>query len=118
MKLNAKGQAASDKWSKLWDYEVAEQEMIAVARNDYSKVEYGWSCIEYLEKDINDEAGLLCMVYGDDVFYDLYNWNALVGFDEEWYFGVTKRDLLRLLVTEYLEMEDDFDIESVTALAS
>lgn len=116
MKLNEKGKAAFDKWSKLWDFEVAEQEMIAVARNDYSAVEYGWSCTDYLKKNITDEAEQMCMVHEDDVFYFIRDNIPYIDLDEEWNFGVTKRDFLILLATEYLVMEDSDDYKAVDSI--
>lgn len=121
MKLNAKGQAAYEKWSSLWDYEIAEQEMLAVARNDYSDVEYGWSCVEHLVKNIEEYAELECMV-GELEMYNAF-YHVLVecdyaDLDEVWAFGVTKRDYLWMLATQYYDMEDDEDMIAVIDLVA
>ena len=120
MKLNAKGQAAYDKWSKLWDYEVAEQEMIAAARNDYSDVEYGWSCTDHLVNSIEDYAEQECMVgelENKSAFYHALEDCSYVKLDDEWAFGVTKREYL-WLVAKYYDMEDDEDMMAVINLVA
>jgi hypothetical protein len=116
MKLNAKGKAAADKWYGYWDEERAEVEKDSIANyGDIYHGETGWSIIEYRVEDINDEAELMCMVYEDDVFYDLLDLFES-DLDDEWMYGMTLRDFLKLLAADYLVMEDQEDIDAVNSL--
>ena len=117
MKLNKKGQEAYDKWSGLWDNAIAEQEK-EVKESGSGYVEYGWSCTDYLVHNITDYAEQMCMANADDVFYFIRDEIPYIELDDEWSFGVTKRDFLRLLASEYLDMEDDEDREAVESLSA
>jgi len=115
MKLNAKGMEAYKKWSKLWDDAIAEQEK-EVKENRSGYVEYGWSCTDHLVHNITDYAEQMCMAHYDDAFYVIRDEIPYIELDDEWSFGVTKRDFLKLLASEYLDMEDDEDCEAVYML--
>ena len=115
MKLNKKGQEAYNKWSRLWDDEISNQEE-GIRNGGFSSVEYGWSCTDYLVHNIIDYAEQMIMAYSNDAFYFIRDEIPYVELDDEWSFGMTKRDFLKLLASEYLDMEDDEDINAVRML--
>ena len=105
MKLNSFGKAIYHEWNKRWD-DIVEEEL-----KKENVGETGWSAVdEKYVHNINDEVCLMIMVYGADVIYALQDdIHPFIKMDEEWRYGVTKREFLKLCLP-YLDMENEKDI--------